>query len=924
MQALAAAVKKQSPDGSTFARADIHPADQGTAAIQPSKSNAYPAGFGICGICGNNVEFRLKQEGFSLRETVCPDCGGSRRSRDLASVLVESFGGPVGGALARHRDLLQDISIFEAQACGPLHEQLRRLPGYVCAEFLDGIAAGALNSTGMRCENLEALTFPDGSFDLVITQDVLEHVARPAAAFREIARVLKPGGFHIFTVPLHEGRSTVTRVIQDEEGITFTLLPVYHGDPLRSSGSLVYTDFGDDLPTLLLENGFTTELLRRGMFYTPEKIPSLTSDREHARYEHLRTRGEHLKLFLYNSVVLRSKRSDSSLMLNERIIPMEQHCHQAEGNTSPPSLNLIMEELLEVVRHEPVSAAGLVHIGESCFRYDLAASASGFFRAALERDPHCSDATNNLGVLAFAGGDYKNAESLFIETLESAPAFREARHNLAQLYREAPQLAARQQGDAVHCPCCGGHFAGFISGGPCLRPNACCPRCGSLERHRLLWLYLQEKTGFFTQQLRVLHVAPESIFQETFKRLPNLDYISADIASPLAMVKMDITDIHFPDNTFDVILCSHVLEHIPDDRLAMRELFRVLKPGGWAILQVPIDMARETTYEDPAITGPEERRIHFGQDDHVRWYGRDYEARLTAAGFAVSVRSFASEIPADSVASCGILTNEDIFHCAKPETGEHQVGETPLPPTRLRFMNETPEQFLAIGDALYRELREYAGLSATGKLLDIGSGYGRLAHAMIRSDDFQGVYTGIEILPIHSAWCRDNLTRLKPDFRFIHLDVLNDRYNPGGSILPSELVFPFTDHAYDVICLASVFTHMYEEDILRYLTEIRRMLAPDGSVYVTFFLLNDGSRELLAAGRSSISMTRQLNDHTLYHNADDPLHAIAFEENWLRGLIASTQLSVRSTLYGTWCGRKSTNLYQDTLILEHQPNITVE
>ena len=635
-------------------------ADQGVAALESLKPFGIPAGFGTCSICGEKVEFRLKQEGFSLRETVCPDCAGSRRSRDLAAVVLETFGGPADSSLASHVNLLGGISIFEAQASGPVHEHLKHLPGYVCAEFLDGVPSGTVSPAGVRCENLEELTFPDGSFGLVITQDVLEHVAHPAAAFREIARVLKPGGYHIFTVPLHEGRSSVTRAMQDEGRHSFILPPVYHGDPLRSSGSLVYTDFGDDLPALLSEFGFTTELLRLGVFYTSEEIPALLSDTEHARYKELRKRAEHLKLFLYNSVVFKAKRSAQSKSQNTKTNPIGHPCHQADGSASPHPLNHVLDELLEVVRHEPVSAAGLVRIGESCFRNDLTASAAGFFQAALERDPHCSDAMNNIGVLAFAAGDYKNAETLFTNTLEFAPAFREARQNLAQLYREAPQLADRHQGDAVHCPCCGGYFPGFISGGPCLRPNACCPRCGSLERHRLLWLYLQEKTGFFTQQLRVLHVAPESIFQETFKRLPNLHYISADIASPLAMVKMDITDIHFPDNTFDVILCSHVLEHIPDDRLAIRELFRVLKPGGWAILQVPIDMKRETTYEDPSITTAEGRKKHFGQEDHVRWYGNDFTQRLREGGFETEESNFSRQFDANTIAKYGLI-HDSIF-----------------------------------------------------------------------------------------------------------------------------------------------------------------------------------------------------------------------------------------------------------------------
>lgn len=359
-------------------------------------------------------------------------------------------------------------------------------------------------------------------------------------------------------------------------------------------------------------------------------------------------------------IMLQVKRYALSKSQNERNNPMEHPCHQLDGGAPPQPLHHMLDELLEVVRHEPVSAAGLVKIGESCFRYDLTTSAAGFFQAALMRDPRCSDAMNNMGVMAFSSGDYKNAESLFMDALETAPDFREARQNLAQLYSEAPHLAARQEGNAFHCPCCGGFFPGFIAGGPVLRPKACCPRCGSLERHRLLWLYLQEKTDFFTRQLSVLHVAPESIFQEQFRKVPNLDYISADIASPLAMVKMDITDIQFPNNTFDVILCSHVLEHIPDDRLAIRELYRVLKPGGWAILQVPIDTKRESTYEDPAITSAEDRKKYFGQDDHVRWYGNDYSQRLREGGFEIEEDNFSRQIDANSIEQFGLI-HETVF-----------------------------------------------------------------------------------------------------------------------------------------------------------------------------------------------------------------------------------------------------------------------
>jgi len=146
-------------------------------------------------------------------------------------------------------------------------------------------------------------------------------------------------------------------------------------------------------------------------------------------------------------------------------------------------------------------------------------------------------------------------------------------------------ITIRYFGLRFKCPCCDGCFRKFLFFGAKPRPNARCPRCGSLERHRLLWLYLRNKINFFSDHLKVLDIAPIHFFQKKCKKLKNLDYISADISSPIAMIKMDITDINLHDNQFDCIICYHVLEHILDDEKAMRELFRVLKPGGWAILQ---------------------------------------------------------------------------------------------------------------------------------------------------------------------------------------------------------------------------------------------------------------------------------------------------------------------------------------------------
>ena len=202
-------------------------------------------------------------------------------------------------------------------------------------------------------------------------------------------------------------------------------------------------------------------------------------------------------------------------------------------------------------------------------------------------------------------------------------------------------------GNAFHCPVClskirllkpcGYNFpviAEYQIVGSGLR-NALCPVCNSSDRVRLLYLFLKFKTKLFTEPTKLLHIAPENPLSDIVIKHKNIDYLTADLNPELVMVRMDLTAIQYPDNTFDAILCNHVLEHIPDDRKAMRELFRVLKPGGWAILQVPISLRLKSTYEDYAIFSPEKREKHFGQKDHVRIYGRDFTDRLREAGFKV-------------------------------------------------------------------------------------------------------------------------------------------------------------------------------------------------------------------------------------------------------------------------------------------------
>ena len=221
--------------------------------------------------------------------------------------------------------------------------------------------------------------------------------------------------------------------------------------------------------------------------------------------------------------------------------------------------------------------------------------------------------------------------------------------------------ASSMRGNRYECPCCGGKFRALLPAGLARRPNARCPRCGSLERHRLIWLYLQKKTDLFVHPYKVLNVAPEEILQNKLRALPNIEYLSIDLESPLAMKKMDVTKLELPDASYDVIFCNHVFEHIPDDKAAMRELRRVLKPSGWAILQTPVDLKRELTDEDSSITDPAERLRRFGQTDHIRVYGRDFFDRLQKNGWQVSRDRFVQTLTRDEVVRLALDSEEELF-----------------------------------------------------------------------------------------------------------------------------------------------------------------------------------------------------------------------------------------------------------------------
>tara|TARA_B100000929_G_C15503359_1_gene418066 strand:- start:2195 stop:2959 length:765 start_codon:yes stop_codon:yes gene_type:complete len=197
------------------------------------------------------------------------------------------------------------------------------------------------------------------------------------------------------------------------------------------------------------------------------------------------------------------------------------------------------------------------------------------------------------------------------------------------------------------------------------RENVLSPSTLSLERHRLLWLYLKNETDFFKKKLKVLHFAPEQAFYRRFRKLPNLDYTTTDLNSPLADVKADICDLPFEDKSFDFILCNHVLEHIPDDTKAMNELYRILKPGGTAILQIPQDLDSAKTFQDDSITDPKERAKIFGQYDHVRVYGRDFFDKLRAVGFKVEEVDYTSKLSEAEIDKYRLAKGEIIPVCHK-------------------------------------------------------------------------------------------------------------------------------------------------------------------------------------------------------------------------------------------------------------------
>lgn len=233
----------------------------------------------------------------------------------------------------------------------------------------------------------------------------------------------------------------------------------------------------------------------------------------------------------------------------------------------------------------------------------------------------------------------------------------------AILFRLPPSLrSALFHGERYECPLCGARLSRFLV---LHRPFFhWCPVCRSLQRHRVSWLYIRQRILPKHPLRRMLHIAPEEALRQAFRRVPDIEYVSMDLYASDVLVRADAGRLPFAAHVFDFIYCSHVLEHIPDDRAAMRELQRVLRPGGVAMVLVPV--WDKPTFEDPGVTDPVERERLFGQFDHVRWYGFDIVDRLMASGFAVQTIHAGDAADAEAIDRFGLDQADVFFVCTKP------------------------------------------------------------------------------------------------------------------------------------------------------------------------------------------------------------------------------------------------------------------
>lgn len=339
-----------------------------------------------------------------------------------------------------------------------------------------------------------------------------------------------------------------------------------------------------------------------------------------------------------------------------------------------------------------------------------------------------------------------------------------------------PRSARRS---AVSCPLCGWGGKRFEAAGRNGRPNARCPRCQSLERHRAAFLYLRDETDLLKPPARILHFAPERSLASVLEGISGLEYVSTDLEMPGVSLHMDIERLLFRDGVFDLVICSHVLEHVSDDLGAMREIARVLNDTGVALIMVPqLANPRDRTVEDPSIATPQERERAYGQADHVRAYGHDFADRVEAAGMTAETVTYPQRLGEEAIRRFGLTADERMFICRPISDGSSSAVEgagterdrAATPRRRRPFVRTiSPRDSLARAERLpdyYRVGLEALrivedtlgrlGAPSPSTIFDCGSGYGRVTR-MLRMGFPEALVECWDRDPAASEFCEGEL-----------------------------------------------------------------------------------------------------------------------------------------------------------------------
>lgn len=473
---------------------------------------------------------------------------------------------------------------------------------------------------------------------------------------------------------------------------------------------------------------------------------------------------------------------------------------------------------------------------------------------------------------------------------------------------------------AIHkssaCPICKAEWYGPGPNGRMHKDGSMprCLYCESLERHRSLRLIWNALLPSLPNGSALQFSRDPSLPEEAF--------LPFEVSVYGGENSLDLQAIAKPDSSYEYVLCNHVLEHVADDITSFAELLRILTPSGVLQMSFPDPFRVSETVE----YGHAVSELH----GHYRLYGSDvWERFATHADFyLLQVNSID---PVTGLEDCCFFVAktkepiERIEHNLKGtfttikrafiKSSEVHMQDCPLPPKELRFMGEDDAQFLEVGDVLIHMLEQALPLEKANGILDIGCGYGRLAHALLRNENFSGTYYGLDILPKHIQWCQQAISPGR-NFFFHHMDVKNDRYNPSGKHHVDEVDLTACPQV-DLASFFSVFTHMYEQDIRAYLRHVRPLLQSQGRLVCTAFLLNEGSRAGEAAGKSTFPMQYQHNEYTRYFNAEDPLHAIGYEESAFLNILRDEKFSPVQVTLGCWSGRpagKTPHQFQDLII----------